>query len=128
MKEYLAKALDVVRQNWKIVGLVLLILGQACGVVFTLKKGDPGTKPEIIIVIPDSGGFVTQTAPELKGKDTQAGEYLAAQIVLRITIAILERRAPTTPSEWDDRLLVILKLFTTDRAAFERAEKAALGR
>lgn len=114
------------KDNWKFLSTILVVLASFAGVKLTFTPGSPGGKPEVIIVIPtDDGGFRVQDG---QPQPVEAGEYLAAQIVLRVAITILERRAPQTPSEWDDRLLVVLKLFVTDRVAFERAERAAKGR
>lgn len=50
---------------------------------------------------------------------------LIAKIALKIAIVYLERRAPRTESEWDDRLLALLKLFA-DRPETINAAHAAI--
>lgn len=46
---------------------------------------------------------------------------LIAKIALKIAVAYLEVRAPKTESEWDDRLLALLKLFAQSPAAIGAA-------
>lgn len=50
---------------------------------------------------------------------------LIAKIALKIAVAYLEVRAPRTESEWDDRLLALLKLFA-DRPETINAAHAAI--
>ena len=51
---------------------------------------------------------------------------LIAKIALKIAIAVLEVRAPNTESEWDDRLLALLKLFFSQPATINAAHAAVL--
>lgn len=46
---------------------------------------------------------------------------LIAKAALKVAIMVLERRAPRTESEWDDRLLALLKLFSTTPATINAA-------
>jgi len=46
---------------------------------------------------------------------------LIAKIALKIAVAYLEIRAPKTESEWDDRLLALLKLFSATPATINAA-------
>lgn len=50
---------------------------------------------------------------------------LIAKIALKIAVAYLEVRAPRTESQWDDRLLALLKLFA-DRPETINAAHAAI--
>lgn len=49
---------------------------------------------------------------------------LIAKIALKIAVAYLEIRAPKTESEWDDRLLALLKLFSSQPATIAAAHGA----
>lgn len=49
---------------------------------------------------------------------------LIAKIALKIAVAYLEVRAPRTDSEWDDRLLALLKLFSERPATINAAHAA----
>lgn len=53
---------------------------------------------------------------------------LIAKIALKIAVAYLEIRAPRTESEWDDRLLALLKLFSDQPATINAAHAAVLKR
>lgn len=53
---------------------------------------------------------------------------IIAKIALKIAIVYLERRAPRTESEWDDRLLALLKLFESTPATINAAHAAILKR
>ncbi len=53
---------------------------------------------------------------------------LIAKIALKIAVAYLEVRAPRTESEWDDRLLALLKLFSANPATINAAHAAILSR
>jgi hypothetical protein len=126
--EWLKKNGSDLKDNWKLVAGVLacvLAAQSVTGLTLTVRSATPGEQPGIIIILPDD------TAPLVVGAANdphQAGEWiLVTKIAIKAAIAILERRAPKTPSEWDDRLLALLKLFASDRAAFERAEQAVRG-
>lgn len=47
------------------------------------------------------------------------------KIAVMIATEVLERVAPNTPNEWDDRLLALLKLFARNPAAISAAAEAA---
>lgn len=47
------------------------------------------------------------------------------KIAIKIAIAYLENRAPNTESEWDDRLLALLKLFSTQPQTIAAASMVA---
>ena len=49
---------------------------------------------------------------------------LIAKIALKVAVAYLEIRAPKTESEWDDRLLALLKLFSSQPATINAAYAA----
>lgn len=49
---------------------------------------------------------------------------IIAKIAIKVAIAYLERRAPRTDSEWDDRLLALLKLFEINPSSIDGAYKA----
>jgi uncharacterized membrane protein (DUF2068 family) len=53
---------------------------------------------------------------------------LIAKIALKIAVAYLEIRAPRTESEWDDRLLALLKLFADRPETINAAHAAILNR
>lgn len=53
---------------------------------------------------------------------------LIAKIALKIAVVYLERRAPRTESEWDDRLLALLKLFADRPETINAAHAAVIRR
>lgn len=53
---------------------------------------------------------------------------LIAKIALRVAIVYLERRAPRTESEWDDRLLALLKLFADRPSTINAAHAVVIQR
>ena len=53
---------------------------------------------------------VYEDAANVKGFDPVTIS-IAVKIAVKVAIAILDRRAPQTATEWDDRLLKLLKLF-----------------
>ncbi len=53
---------------------------------------------------------------------------IIAKIVLKVAVVYLERRAPRTESEWDDRLLALLKLFSDQPATINAAHAAIVKR
>jgi hypothetical protein len=123
--EWLRKNGSDLKDNWKVVAGVLacvLAAQSVTGLTLTVRSATPGEQPGIIIILPDD------TAPLVVGAANdphQAGEWIiVTRIAIKAAIAILERRAPKTPSEWDDRLLAVLRLIQSDRAAFEAAENA----
>lgn len=121
-----AKLKTLIIENKAVVAILLTILSSVASVHFRLQTSPPGTVPEVIVVLPDSPqpaqGVAPQAAPV-----ALAGEWvLAAKIALKVAIAILEKRAPLTPGDFDDRLLAFLRLIAGDKAAFERAHAAAM--
>lgn len=64
-------------------------------------------------------------------KTTQLDPFtlsLIAKIALKVAIVYLERRAPRTESEWDDRLLGLLKLFESRPETINAAHAAVIRR
>jgi len=111
--------------NWKYVTTILAIVSAIVGVKFTAQVGPPGTPPEVIVIIP--GDLSVQGVQRAEQPVVLAAEWvLVAKIAIKVAIAILEKRAPLTPSDRDDKLLGFLKLIAGDRAAFERANAAAM--
>ena len=53
---------------------------------------------------------------------------IIVRIALKVAIVYLERRAPRTENEWDDRLLALLKLFESTPATINAAHAAILKR
>lgn len=51
---------------------------------------------------------------------------IIVKVAIKVAIVILENRAPNTPSEWDDRLLALLKLFESNPRAIEAAHAAVV--
>lgn len=122
-----AKLKTWVLENKAVVVILLTILSSVASVHFRLQSSPPGTIPEVIVILPDSPQPVLGIAPQ-SAPVALAGEWvLAAKIALKVAIAILEKRAPLTPGDFDDRLLAFLKLIAGDHAAFERAHAAAMG-
>lgn len=108
------------KDNWKFLMQILAIVGSIIGANAAMAPAtNPQTNPEVWVVM-DAG------VPAVKVGPVEAGEWIpAAKTALAVAIKVLEHRAPQTPSEWDDRLLALLKLFASDRSAFEAAEAAA---
>lgn len=53
---------------------------------------------------------------------------IIAKIALKVAVVYLERRAPRTESEWDDRLLALLKLFADRPETINAAHAAVIRR
>jgi hypothetical protein len=124
IKTFLVNNKDWLKANWRLVALATLLV---FGVRFSVQTGQPGQPPEVILILPDDAAPLV--VGNVVGDDPhQAGEWiLVTRVAIKAAVAILERRAPKTPSEWDDRLLAVLRLIQSDRAAFEAAEQAVHG-
>lgn len=118
------KVTDWIKANQKLAAAILAIicttLGGLTGWQFSVQTGP---QPGIIIVLPDGDSFpVSADTAAGDPKVVQAAEWVvAAKLALNAAILILERRAPQTPSDRDDKLLAFLKLIRGDRSQFERA-------
>lgn len=126
--EWLLKNGQSLKDNWKVVAGVLacvLAVQSATGLTLTVRSAAPGETPGVIIILPDDATPLVVQGAEVK--PNVAEWVVAARLAIRVAIAVLERRAPNTPSERDDQLLAFLKLILGDRSAFLRADAAIRG-
>jgi hypothetical protein len=118
MKSWLIGHKEWLLANWRLVAILLALFA---GIKFSVQSGPPGSDPTIVLILPEGDPLAIRAE-----QPAQAVEWvMVARLALKAAVAILERRAPNTPSDRDDKLLAFLKLISLDRAAFERADRAA---
>lgn len=119
---------DWLRNNWKFITQIVALIGAIVGANAAMAPAPQPERPPDVWVVMDTAGPAPALVP-VQADPVQAGEWiLVAKIAIAVAIKILEVRAPKTPGDFDDRLLALLKLFASDRGAFEAAEAAAMRR